>query len=305
MSLLDHRLLQAFIAVADERHFGRAAARLHLSQPPVTQRIRQLEESLGVALFVRTTRQVRLTPAGEELYKRAQHLIHQALAAEASVKRLGQGETGTLRLGFTRTVGSHLLPKLLAYLRQHTPHVGLQLQEDWSARLIDMLRSELLDIAVLRYSHDQSEQGLTFTLINREPLRLAVPRNHRLSGKKKVKLHVLEGETLVGYSASTANYFHRVLHDVLQHYGVSPSLAHESAIPTVLTLVEAGMGVALVPESAAAARPRGVSILHLHDPLDCANVELYAATREGSENALITGVIGALYQLTSRAQLDT
>ena len=150
MSLLDARLLNAFIAVAEERHFGRAAKRLHLSQPPVSQRVRQLEEGLGTPLFVRSTRQVALTPAGAELYRRATQLVQQAAAAEAAIKRMGEGVQGDLRLGFTRTVASQLLPRLLAHYREHKPDITLQLHEDWSAQLVAMLLSEKLDVALLR-----------------------------------------------------------------------------------------------------------------------------------------------------------
>lgn len=297
MSLLDARLLQAFIAVAEERHFGRAAHRLHLSQPPVSQRIRQLEEVLGVPLLERSTRRVSLTPAGTELYRRAQQLTQEAAAAEAAIRRFGTGDRGELRLGFTRTVASQLLPRLLAHYHAHKPDVNLHLQEDWSTRLIDQLLQEKLDIALLRRSARNAVPAIRFTLVHREPFWLAVPRGHRLARKRKAHPADLQGETLVGYSPSMAQYFHEVVTTMLERYGIEPRIPHSSAIPTILALVGAGMGVALVPRSAARLQPRDIVALPLDDPQNVANVELYAATRVADANPAVTGAITAVLSL--------
>lgn len=297
MSLLDGRLLHTFIAVAEERHFGRAAQRLHLSQPPVSQRIRQLEEMLGVQLLTRSTRQVLLTQAGEELYRRALQLTQQATAAEAAVKRLSRGELGDLRIGFTRTVASQLLPRLLSHYHEHKPDITLHLHEDWSTQLVDLLLREKLDVALLRRSVENARPGVNFILIQREPFWLAMPRGHRLARRRKVHLSELNGETLVGYSASAALYFHETLKNILAHYGVVADIQHTSAVPTVLALVSAGMGVTLVPKSAARLRSSDTIAVPLDDPDHVATAHLYAAIREGEERAVVTGVVKDLVAL--------
>jgi len=297
MSLLDARLLHAFIAVAEERHFGRAAERLHLSQPPVSQRIRQLEESLGVQLLLRSTRHVKLTPAGEALYERATQLVRDASAAEAAIRRVGEGEQGELRLGFTRTVASQLLPQVLAHYHEHKPDVVLHLHEDWSSQLMELLLHEAMDIALLRRASKQAHPGLDFTLVQREPFWLAMPRKHRFAGKRKVHPSELNGETFVGYSASMAQYFHETLKTILVHYGVAPEIVHTSAVPTVLALVSAGMGVTLIPKSAARLRTADTVVVPLEDPDGICNAELYAATRTGEANPTVSGLIEDLHSI--------
>ncbi len=297
MDLLDARLLNAFIAVAEERHFGRAAERLNLSQPPVSQRVRQLEEGLGVQLFVRSTRHVALTPAGTELYRRAIRLMQDAAAAEAAVKRFAAGKQGELRIGFTRTAASQLLPRLLTHYHDHQPGIGLHLHEDWSAQLLDLLVHEKIDIALLRLPAGAAHSRVQFTLIEREPFWLAMPRSHRLARRRKVHPSELHGEAFIGYSASTAQYFHEALNSVLAQYGISPVIKHQSAIPTILSLVGAGMGLALVPRPAARLRPPDTVAIPLDDPDKVANVELYAATRIEDANPAVGDVIATLLDL--------
>lgn len=297
ISLLDARLLQTFIAVAEERHFGRAAKRLHLSQPPVSQRIRQLEEELGVQLFIRSTRQVTLTQAGKELYERALRLVQEAAAAEAALRRFGSGEQGELRIGFTRTVASQLLPRLLAYYHEHKPDVKLILHEDWSTQLLKQVLQDQLDIALLRRSTAGIHAGIQFILVQREPLWLAVPKGHRFARRRKVHPRELNEEAMVGYSPSAAQYFHETLEAVMAHYGITPDIRHLSAVPTVLALVNAGMGVALIPRSAAPLRAADTVVLPLDDLDAVANVELYAAIRKGNAGPLMSGAIDALLTL--------
>ena len=297
IGLLDARLLHAFVAVAQERHFGRAAQRLHLSQPPVSQRIRQLEELLGVQLLLRSTRQVSLTPAGQELYRRAVLLIEEAAAAEAAVKRHATGEQGELRIGFTRTAASQLLPRLLAHYHESRPEVRLHMHEDWSGQLIELLLQEKLDVALLRHSMSDVRPGIQFTLVHHEPFCLAIPKTHRLARKRKVHPPDLNEETLVGYSAATARYFHERLDEIMTHYGIAADIRHQSAIPTVLALVNAGMGIALIPRSAASLRATNTVILPLQDTDNVANVELYAATRLRETSPLAMELVNTLLDL--------
>lgn len=297
MGLLDRRLLQTFVTVAEERHFGRAAKRLHLSQPPVSQRVRQLEDHLGVQLFVRSTRQVTLTQAGRELYDRGKKLLHEAAATEAAVKRLGSGSHGELSVGFTRTVASQILPRLLEHYHDHKPDVMLHLHEDWSARLMEMVSQEKLEIALLRRSTAGTLPNIQFTLVQREPLWVALHKSHSLARHPKINPKALTGVTMVGYSASSAQYFHEVLQGIMGHYDIAPEIRHQSAVPTVLALVNAGMGLALVPESIAGLRAGHTVMRPLDDIDNMAHVELYAATRVDDNSSLVSSLIDTLLRL--------
>lgn len=297
MGLLDRRLLHTFVVLAEERHFGRAARRLHLSQPPISQRIRQLEEYLSVQLFIRSTRQVTLTQAGRELYNRAKKLLTEAAAAEAAIKRLGAGSQGELRVGFTRTVASQILPRLLNHYHDHKPDVSLHLHEDWSTRLMEMVSGEKLDVALLRRSTAGTLPNIDFTLVQREPLWLAVHKSHPLAQVRKVHPHALAGEAMVGYSATNAQYFHEILHAIMAHYDIKPEIRHQSAVPTVLAVVNAGMGLALVPESITQFQSEHTVMRPLDDPDNVAHVELYAATRSDETSPLVSNLIDTLLHL--------
>src|ERR1700761_2002956 len=147
---IEIRHLRYFVAVAEELHFGRAAQRLHIAQPPLSQQIRRLEDLLGHALFLRTSREVRLTAVGEELLERARHTLAKIEADVSAAQRIGRGEAGSLTVGFIGSGMLTALPKMLGRYRRRYPQVDLQLREFYTARLTGALLDGTIDVGFLR-----------------------------------------------------------------------------------------------------------------------------------------------------------
>jgi DNA-binding transcriptional LysR family regulator len=243
------RSLQVFVVVAEELHFGRAAARLHMTQPPLSQQIRELEHRLGTALFVRTTRSVQLTDAGKVLLDRARRLLADSDAAVFAVRRAAAGEVGNLALGFVNSTGHELLPKVIAKYRRKFPEVNLELKELISGDLLEALLTGRIDVALVRATSSMKSPGLEFFTIMRERMLLALPAEHELARLRRVPLRRLDGVSFVGYDPVSARYFREITEDIFKAEGVRPRVVCESLLPTVLALVEANVGVAIVPAS--------------------------------------------------------
>ncbi|GAD22365.1 LysR family transcriptional regulator [Acidovorax sp. MR-S7] len=244
------RNLLAFIAVAEELHFGRAAQRLHISQPPLSQQIRQFEEEVGAPLLVRTTRSVQLTPAGRLLLERAHLLVAEADAALHAVRRHALGDEGVLTLGFTHSTVYRVLPQVLQVFRQACPDVVLELRQQTSDLLVEDVRSGRLDVALLRFSASMDSAGLVSSVVSHDPMVLVLPLGHPLAAHERVPVRHLQGLPWVGYEPQGARYFHELEEKLLASAQVRPHVRHHSLLPTLLALVEAGMGAALVPLSA-------------------------------------------------------
>lgn len=268
--------LRYFVAVAEELHFGFAAQRLHMTQPPLSQRIRQLEDALRVPLFKRTTRSVELTAAGQVLLVRARALLEAAADAEQATERAGKGESGALRLGFTSSAAYRVLPAALARFTAAYPEVRLEMREKVSVELADDLMSHRIDVALLRPMPGREYVGLESIAVDRETLVVAAPRDHGFAALQFVPVRTLDGEPILGFSAQHSPYFHKVLDDLFTGAGIRPRVRMESVLPTLLALVEAGLGITVVPESATVLRERQLVYRklrgappRLHAQLDC------------------------------------
>lgn len=244
------RNLLAFIAVAEELHFGRAAQRLHISQPPLSQQIRQFEQEVGATLFVRTTRSVQLTPAGRLLLERAHLLLAESEAALHAVRRCAVGVEGRLSLGFSHSTVYRVLPKVLQLFRKAFPKAELELRQLTSDLLAEEVRNGRLDVALLRLSTSMENEALSSRVIAHELMVLALPLGHPLTAYARVPVHLLQGLSWVGYAPQGAGYFHELEEKILGSANIQPDVQHLSLLPTLLALVEAGMGAALVPMSA-------------------------------------------------------
>lgn len=249
MALLS-RSLRAFVTVAEDLHFGRAARRLHISQPPLSQLIRQFEQELGATLFIRTTRNVQLTPAGKALLERARRLAAEADAALVAVQRVARGEAGTLTLGFTHSTVYGVLPRTLGAWRTRYPDVALDLKQLTSDLLLEGVRSGRIDVALARVSPDLADPELRAALIAREPMLLVMPASHELAARDAVPVQALQELPFLHYDPQASRYFHDLVEGIFAGAGVRPTVAHMSILPTLLALVEAGMGLALVPAAA-------------------------------------------------------
>jgi len=243
------RHLRYFVAVAEERHFGRAAERLHIAQPPLSQQIRRLETELGVTLLHRTTRSVEVAPAGEVLLARAKEVLAAVDDAVEDTRRAARGEFGRLAIGFTGSATYALLPRLAAALRSALPGVVLDLRGELLtpaqvARLLD----GSLDLGVLR--PPVRERALSVEVVRSDALIAVLARTHRLAAVDAVPLEELADEPFVVYPSHFRSVTHDAVEETCAAHGFLPRVALEvSETATLVSFVAAGVGVSLVPAS--------------------------------------------------------
>ena len=287
---MELRHLRYFAAVAETRHFGRAAERLHMAQPALSQSIRQLESELGTRLFTRTTRQVSLTPAGEFLYGEAQRVLGAVEDSVRGVRRITEGRLGLVRIAFTGTAAFTQLPRIARAVQRDLPGVALEIHPDLltPAQTAGLLEGSL-DLGVLRPPTTGGE--LALRTIEIEPLVLAVPTDHRLAAEPVIEMTDLRTEDFVLYADS-----HSAVNEAVQRSckeaGFVPRKEHEApGTSALLALVAAGLGVALVPASVRAVPLAGVVF---RDVVDAATIELACAWRAESPSPVVHAVLDAL-----------
>jgi DNA-binding transcriptional LysR family regulator len=260
---MELRHLRYFIAVAEEGHITRAAERLGMQQPPLSQQIRALERELGVQLLRRKPRGVELTEAGRALLDDARLVFARIDHAIATTRRTARGELGRLVVGFTSSAPFHpFVPRVIRAFRDTAPDIALTLEESGTTELIDALRHERVDAAFIR-THVTDAQGLTMNPLLEEAMRLALPATHRLAMDGAVgpplELGALATETLVVYRRPSGPGLYDAIIAACHAAGFSPQIAQEAPrIVSTLNLVAAGLGIALVPASLERMRMDGV-----------------------------------------------
>lgn len=247
---MELRHLAYFVAVAEELHFSRAARRVGISQPPLSQQIRALEDELGTRLLIRTNRRVELTEAGRLFLDEARDILARAERASRLVSRLGRGETGQLRVGFTTSLPlAPDLPRALMRYRQRYPEVDLRMQELTSQRQIDPLLAGDLDIGIMRPI--ALPDGLEAITLIREPL-VAVVNAHGPFGEDHGPLSLarLAEQPFVYFSAGAGTGLLDQFHALFARRGITPELVQEAGGPnTIISLVASGLGVSILPAS--------------------------------------------------------
>jgi DNA-binding transcriptional LysR family regulator len=239
------RHLRSFVVTAEELHVGRAAARLHLTQPSLSRQIAALEHDVGVPLFSRIRRRFGLTPAGEIFLVAAREIIRRADDAARDAQRAHRGELGTLRLGFVQSATFEVLPELLAAFRVAHPDVTLEVETMTTIRQVAALRAGSLDVGLLR--PPISEPGLTTRVISRDPLVVALPGGHPLAKRRRVPLAALADESFVLYTRSFGPSVQDVIIGHCMAAGFSPRIIQEAAdVQTIVSLIAAGLGVSLL-----------------------------------------------------------
>lgn len=287
---MELRHLRYFAAVADTRHFGRAAERLHMAQPALSQSIRQLEAELGTPLFARTTRQVRLTPAGEFFQVEVARILDAVEAGVRGVRRIADGRQGLVRIAFTGSAAHTQLPRMARIVKSQLPDLALEIHADLlTPAQVERLTESRLDIGVLR--PPMVGEGLDHRIIESEPLVLAVAADHRLATEPTVSMTDLRAEPFVLFAGSSSAVNDAVIRSC-QDAGFVPRREHEAAgISVLLPLVAADLGVALVPASVRAAPLAGVVF---RDVADAATVDLALVWRTGETNPAVLAVLDAL-----------
>ena len=249
-SRIDLRQWRQFLAVAEELHFGRAALRLHMTQPPLTQSIAALEAALGERLFDRTKRSVRLTAAGDALLDPARDLLARAGAMSGLARAAAAGEVGTLKLAFVSTVGFSLLPQWVREFGSEAAGVRLELLEATGDVQLQALARGEIDAGFLLHAPGFAPPGLAHLRIADEPLVLALPESHPLAGLEQVSLADVLAAPLVMFPRRILPSLHDALFGVYHVGGVLPQVAQEAIqMQTIVNLVSAGLGVAWVPDS--------------------------------------------------------
>lgn len=248
--LIELRLWRQFVAVAEELHFGHAALRLHMTQPPLTQAIAQLEKLMGARLFDRTKRSVALTPAGAALLPEARDLLARAQALPAQARAAAGGEVGRLRLAFVSTVGYDLLPQWVRAFRERYPAVQLELIEATGDVQLQLLERGEIDAGFMLHSPGFEPPGLTRLLIASEPLVVAMPEAHPLSATARVTLEKLLAEPLIIFPRRIVPSLFDAIFSMYHAVERSPQIAQEAIqMQTIVNLVSAGLGIAWVPAS--------------------------------------------------------
>jgi DNA-binding transcriptional LysR family regulator len=263
---IELRQLRYFIAVAEEMHFGRAAIRLHMTQPPLSQTIQALETALGSSLFARTKRRVALTPAGTALLPEARRILAQADALPALAQRAASGEYGRLSLAFVSTADYSVLPPFLRDFREHYPQVQLELREATTDVQLDDLANGRIDVGMLIPPiPEKMNSDIAYMPLITEPLILAAPKGTSgLRGTVVADLKKLEELPLIIFPRRIAPALHDAILACFHEAGITPRIGQEAIqMQTIVGLVSAGMGIALVPQSVSNLKRPGVDYRQL------------------------------------------
>ena len=293
--MIELRHLHYFIAVAEELHFSRAAQRLHISQPPLSQQIRDLEDELGVKLFERTKRQVQLTEAGKAFLERSYGVLAQLEQAIEVTQRIGRGEVGRLAIGFVGSATYTVLPEILSVFREQFPAVELRLHELTTQEQIHALHHKQVDVGIVRSAI--VEPGLNVECVLQESLVLALPETHPLSAQTKVSLCALASESFILFPAKMGPVFYEQIINICQQAGFRPKVAQEAVqMQTIIGLVAAGLGIAFVPASLQNFHRSGVIYRPLQEQTP--KTGLYLAWRQHDSSPVIRAFLSLAQKTT-------
>ena len=290
--------LRYIVAVARERHFGRAAEACFVSQPTLSVAIKKLEDELDVKIFERGSNEISTTPLGEEIVRQAQAVIEQAAAIKEIAKRGQDPLAGALRLGIIYTIGPYLLPDLVKHAIDMFPQMPLMLQENFTVKLLDMLRTGELDAAIL--AEPFPDAGLAIAPLYDEPFMVAVPKKHPLAKRKRISAEELKKETML--LLGTGHCFRDHVLEVCPEYAHFSSDAEGirksfegSSLETIKYMVASGMGVTVVPQLSVPAEPdRHVTYVPFAPPVPTRRVVL-AWRRTFTRYEAIAALRNAIY----------
>jgi DNA-binding transcriptional LysR family regulator len=285
---MELRHLRYFVVVAEELHFRRAAERLHMSQPPLSQQIRRLEEEVGATLLLRNQRRVELTAAGAAFLERAREILVAVEDAARQARRVQRGEVGRLAVGFVGSAMYSFVPELLRAFRDQSPDIALRLLELGTTEQLRQLEDGRLDAGFLRAP--RARPGVTIETVLEEPVVVALPDVHPLAGRPLLRLGDLEGEPLVLLTPARSPGLRDALAGAIERLGGEERIVQEVAeIQTVVGLVAAGVGISLVPESVRALVRHGVTYRPLAG--DAPAVRLAMAWRTSDDSPVLAAFL--------------
>jgi DNA-binding transcriptional LysR family regulator len=285
---MELRHLRYFVAVAEERHVTRAAERLGIQQPPLSQQIRALETELDVQLFHRKPRGVELTPAGSAFFDDAKAILARVEDAVAAAKRAARGETGRIGIGFTSSASFHpFVPRAIRAFRERHPLVALALEENGTTELAAALRAKAVDAAFVRSPVGESAEITVRPLLD-EPMVAALPRGHPLGkAASPLPLAALAGEIFILYRRPVGPGLHDAIIAACDRAGFSPTIGQETPrMLSTLSLVAAGLGVTVVPASMSRLAAEGIAYRRLN-PSAQLTAPLNLAYRRGESDAAV------------------
>jgi DNA-binding transcriptional LysR family regulator len=287
---MELRQLRYFVAVAEELHFRRAAARLHISQPPLSQQIAALEEELGVRLLERTRRRVELTPAGEAFLRDARATLAELDVAVSTARAISAGQEGVLRVGFVGSALLSIVPSTVQRFRRARPGVEIELRERSTVEQMRAVSTGLVDVGLVR-PPIETDESLHTEVVMRERTVAALPEGHPLAALRRIPLRRLAAEPLVLFPRRQAPGYHDLLIGRLAMTGSTPHVAqYAPEMMTIIGLVAAGIGVSPVPASVAHLAIDGVT----YRPLSSApDTELVAVTRAAEQSTLVPAFLAA------------
>ena len=295
-SMFDLNQLRCFVTVAEELHFGRAAARLNMTQPPLSRQIQVLEHIIDAPLLERTSRSVRLTPAGRSFLPEARRILKLAESASQVARRIAMGKTGSLKIGYTAAAAYGFLPELIAACRARLPEVDFSLKEMVSGDQLEALASGQIDAGLLRPPVARPEFASRRVLA--EPLLAAIPRKHPLATRENLTIKEFDGQPFVMYSPYESRYFHDLLVALFTQADMLPRyVQHVGQIHSILAMVRAGLGVSIVPAAAASLKISEVKLRPLK-LRNAAPVELFMVWRRDDENPLVPALVDIAGELS-------
>ncbi len=299
---MDLRHMRYFIAVANELHFTKAAETLRIAQPAISRQIKDLEEEIGAPLITRSGRRIALTHAGRVFYDRAMLALQAAESAVVETQRAQRGEIGSIAVGFFEQSAYTLLPPILRSYRSKFPGVDIQLRLFTVTQQARALLSGDTDVALVRTikNFDQSAKVLAdfdSHMLYREKFVMAIPETHHFSKRESVSLSACKHEMFVGYARTMAPDFHAMVMKVCASHGYSPRISLEVGQSyTLIGLISAGTGIALVPASMQKMKFEGVLFKRLADELP--DVEIHLVWRKGKISPLLSGFVNTATELT-------